>query len=89
MHLTFPNLPTLLPGNLLSNFLPRSAHSKERFLVIFSCQIDEFLIGLLEKSDDIQSVLQKGIIDPLNDSPNRLSYGVFPSLRRSWMFRKK
>ena len=88
MHLTFPNLPGLLPGTLLSTFLARSAHSKERFLVILSCQIDEFLIGLLEKSDENQSVLQQSIIGLLNDSPNRLSYGVFPPLRRSWMFRK-
>ena len=28
----------------------------------------------------------KGIIGPLTCSPNRLSYGVFPSARRSWTF---
>ena len=29
-----------------------------------------------------------GIIDPLKGSPKRLSYGVFPSHKRSWMFRR-
>ena len=29
----------------------------------------------------------KGIIGPLNGSPKRLSYGVFPSDKRSWIFR--
>ena len=29
-----------------------------------------------------------GIIGPLNNSPNLRSYGVFPSARRSWTFRR-
>ena len=56
------------------------------FQIFSAIRIDELLIGLVEKSDDIQPLLQKGIIGPLNDSPKRLSYGVFPSARRSWMF---
>ena len=45
-HPTFPNLPGLLSKYLLSKFLPRSAHSQERFLFVLSCQIDEFLPDL-------------------------------------------
>ena len=58
MRRTIPTLPCLPPEYILSKFFPRSAHSQERFLVILSCRIDEVLIDLLEKSDDIQSVLQ-------------------------------
>ena len=40
MHRTFPNLPGLLPKNLLSKVSPRSAHSQERLLAILSCHIE-------------------------------------------------
>ena len=46
LHPTFPNLPGLLSKYLLSKFLPRSAHSQERFLEVLSCQIDEFFPDL-------------------------------------------
>ena len=59
MHPTFPNLVDLLPEYLLSRFLPRPALSQERCLVIFSCQIDEFLLGLSVNSDVIQPLLQR------------------------------
>ena len=48
---TFPNLPDLLSEHLLSKFLPRSAHSQQRYQVRLSCQIDEFLINVSLKSE--------------------------------------
>ena len=57
MHQTFPNLPDVLSEYLLSKFLSQPTRTPEISQVILSCQVDEFLIGLLEKSDDIQSVL--------------------------------
>ena len=39
MHPIFPNLLSLLSKNLFSKFHPQSAHSPERFLATFSCQI--------------------------------------------------
>ena len=54
MRRTFPNIPCLPPEYLLSKFSPRSAHSQERLLALLSCQIDELLFDILEKSDDIQ-----------------------------------
>ena len=62
MHPTFQDLTGLLSENLFSKFLPRFAQSQERFLVILSCQFDEFLIVLLEKSDGAQSVPQKVLL---------------------------
>ena len=62
MRPTFPNLPGLPSKYLHSKFLPRSAHSPERFLIILSCQIDEVLPGLELESDDIQPWLQKGLL---------------------------
>ena len=55
---TFPHIPELLSEHLLSEFSPRLAHSQERFLVILSFQIDVFLLGLLEKTGDIQPLSQ-------------------------------
>ena len=85
---TFPDLPHLPSEYLLSKLSPRSAHSPEWFLVILSCQIDEFSPDLSVKTDDLQTIAPKGIIGPLNGSSNRLSQGVFPSARRSWTFRR-
>ena len=82
-----PNFPGLLSKYLLSKFPPRSAHGPGRFLVILSCQIDEFSPDLLVKSDDIQPLLQKVFL-AFEWSPNGLSYGVFPSSTRSWTFRR-
>ena len=62
MRPTFPNLPDLLSEYLFSKFLPQSVHGPERFLVIFSCQIDEFLPDLSVKSDDIQPLQQKVLL---------------------------
>ena len=45
-----------------TNATPRSAHSQERFLVILSCQIDEFSPDLSVMSDDIQPLPQKGLL---------------------------
>ena len=69
---------------LLSKFTPQSARILDRFQVVLSCQIDKFSSDLSVKTDDIQPLLQKRIIGPMNGSPNRLSYGVFPSAKRSW-----
>ena len=54
MHPTFPGLP---PEYLFSKIFPAtgSYQSQGRFLVTLSCQIDEFLIGLLENLDGNQS----------------------------------
>ena len=46
------------PKCLLSKFLPRSTRIQERYQVMLSCQIDEVLINLALKSDDIQLVRQ-------------------------------
>ena len=58
MRPTLPNLLNLQSEHLHSKFRPRSAHSLERFVVILSCQIDEFLINPSLKSDavDVMSV---------------------------------
>ena len=48
-----------------------------------TCQIDEFFFGLAEIGWH-STIAPKGIIGPLNGSPNRLSFGIFPSARRSW-----
>ena len=51
---------SLRPKNIsFPNFSPRSTHTPERFRVGLSCQIDEFMIDLALKSDDIQPLLQK------------------------------
>ena len=63
MQRIFPNLPDLLSVGLLSRFLPRLTHSQVSFLITRSFQIDEFLLGLLEKSDAIQLVLQTILLD--------------------------
>ena len=89
MRSTFPNLPNPQSEYLLSKFSTRSIHTQRRYQVILSCQIDEVLTNLALKSDDIQPFVEKElIIRPLNGSPNRLSYGVFTSARRSWTFRR-
>ena len=50
----------VLSEHLLSKFPPRLTHSQERFLVILSCQIDEFLLDLSVKSDGyFQAVLRR------------------------------
>ena len=59
MHQAFPHLPGLLSKYLLSKNTQRPAHSPERFLVILSCQIDEFLHDLSVKLDDFQPLLKK------------------------------
>ena len=58
MRPIFPILPDPQSECLFAKFSPRSIHIQERFLVILSCQIDELLFDLLEKSDDIQLVLR-------------------------------
>ena len=58
-HPSFPNLPCLPSKHVLSKFSPRSAHIRERFLAILSCQIDELSSDLLVKTDDIRPSLQK------------------------------
>ena len=63
MRPSFPNLPNPQSENLLSIFPPRSAHSQERCLVMFSCQVDEVLLELSVKSDGIQPLLQKELLD--------------------------
>ena len=57
-------------------------------LVRLSCRTDEVLIDLVLKANDIQPLLHKGIFGPFSGSPNRLSYGVFPSDKKSGMFRR-
>ena len=61
-HPNFPNLPDLLSEYLLSKFSPRPTHSQEGFLVIFSYQIDEFLLDLSVKSNDVQQMLEKVLL---------------------------
>ena len=57
MRPTFPNLPNPQSDFLLSYFLRRSIHAQERNQVTLSCQIDEVLMDLALKSDDIQPLL--------------------------------
>ena len=57
MHPTFPNLPDLLSEYILFKSLPRPAQTQKRLRVKLSCQIDEFLLDLSVKSDDIQPLL--------------------------------
>ena len=78
MRPTFPNLPS--PQSPFQ--IPPAINSYPRKI-----QIDEVLIDLALKSDDIQPLLQKELLALWNGSPNRLPYGVFPSVRRSfaWM----
>ena len=86
MRPTFPNLPDPQSECLLSKSPRRSIHTQGSHQVVLPCQIDEVLIDLALKSDDFRQLLQEEL--PLNGSPNRLSYGVFPSGRRSWTFRR-
>ena len=44
MHPIFPNFLDLLSDVLLSKFHPRLTRSQERFLVILSCQMGEFML---------------------------------------------
>ena len=47
---------------LLSKVSARQTHSQERYQLVRCCQIDEFLIDLSLKSDDIQPLLQEELL---------------------------
>ena len=49
----------------------------------------EASLDLMQKSDDILSSTQKSMSGPLDCSPNRRSYGVFPSDERPCTLRRK
>ena len=91
MRPTFPpNLLNPLSEYLLSKFHPRSAESPERCQVILSCRIDEFLINLSVKSNDIQPLLQKVLL-VLWLVLQIIFHKEFSflSARRSWTFRRQ
>ena len=75
MHPTFSISSKPATRMLLSKFPP------------LSFRIDEFSLCLSRSSGDSTGA-PNGIIGPLNDSSNLRSYGVFPSARRSWTFRR-
>ena len=62
MRPTFPNLPNPQSECLLSKSPSRQIHSQERFQVTLSCHVDEVLIDLVLRSDDIQPLLQKVLL---------------------------
>ena len=70
------------------NFLQRSRHFLENSPVILSCQIDEIFAWSIADIGWYSTSAQKGTMCPKNDSPKPLSYGVFPSARRCWTFRR-
>ena len=79
-HLTFPNL---ISECLLSKFhrdqLTAKNNTKEYHFPNW-----QILVWSLAEIGWHSTIAPKGIIGPLNGSPNRLSCGVFPSARRSW-----
>ena len=80
----YPTRPTcpapqcLRPKYLLSRFTSRTMHVRGIFQVKLSCQTGGVLTGLRQKYDD--DILS------LHGSPNRVSWGVFPSDKRSCTF---
>ena len=89
MHPTFPNLPGLLSKYLLSK-IPPAISSQPRKIPGNTFLPDWWVLAWSFGEVGWYSTLApKGIIGPVNGSPNRLSYGVFPSAKRSWTFRRQ
>ena len=88
MHPTFPVLQSQQSEYLLHQFLPRTTHVQERFLVIPFFP-NWWIIALsLSEFGRYSTSASNGIIGPLNDSPNLRSCWYFPFARRSWTFRR-
>ena len=85
-YLTRPSLPAPQDPRqvlFLSRFFRRTIHNHGIFQGAHSFQIDGFVSGPLGILDDILPTNQT------DGSPKRRSYGVFPSDKRSWMFRRE
>ena len=96
-HPTFPNLPNLISECLLSKFhrdqLTAKNNTKEYHRDQLTAKNNtkeyhfpnwQILVWSLAEIGWHSTIAPEGIIGPLNGSPNRLSFGIFPSARRSW-----
>ena len=78
-----PILQCLRPLCLLSRFLPRTIHIQGIYLARLLDQIDVVSIRSFEEIGWYSTIALNGITGPLKGFPNRLSYGDFPSNKRS------
>ena len=85
MRPSFPTPQCLQPISHPSKFPPRTKRFQGTIQVRLSFQIDGFLTGLSQKQGNTEP---NGMIGRLKGSPKRLSHWVFPSDKRSCMFRR-
>ena len=73
-----------------STFLPHTMHKRGIYLARLLDQIDAvyIYIGLFAETVWYSTIAPNGMAGPKNGTLNRLSYGVFPSDKRSWIFRR-
>ena len=88
MHPSPPILQCPRPECLLPRFTPRKTHNQEMYLARIVAPNWCSLAWSFAEIGWYSTIAPNGITGPLNGIPNRLSYGVFPSDKRSRMFRR-